>query len=210
MPIRTEQNMSRAEIAYHRTQQLVHSSQSLTTRTFGGQLTSEPAPRPAPRPTPAAVEPPPPPPPQRPPGYVPGNIPATPPPQNTAFPPLSASRPTPRPSPPAQAEPTSVDARRMRHTAVIERASGMLRHDAGKMELFRTDISKFRSGAISGNRLVDMLWSLFDVTAPELGTLINEVSDLYEEEAKRKELLKAWNNWKAIVSPPAAAAPPPR
>lgn len=40
-PIRTEQQMSRAELAYHRTL-AVQSAQSTTSRTFGGQLT-EPA-----------------------------------------------------------------------------------------------------------------------------------------------------------------------
>lgn len=195
VPIRTEQNLTRAEIAYHRTQALVQSSQSLTSRTFGGQLSSEPV-RSPPPPLPAAapqVEHP-----QRIPGYVPGNIPVTP---TVSFPPLS-SRPTPRPSPPAQAELNSVEARRLRHASVIERASNMLRNDGPKMELFRADISKYRTGAISGNNLVDMLWSLFDVNATELGTLIKEVADLYEEEPKRKDLLKSWNNWKAIVRPP--------
>lgn len=55
-PIRTEQQMSRAELAYHRTL-AVQSAQSTTSRNFGGQLT-EPAfvPRPPPpRPPPPPV-----------------------------------------------------------------------------------------------------------------------------------------------------------
>jgi hypothetical protein len=209
-PIRTEQNMSRAEIAYHRTRQLaIQSAQSTTSRTFGGQL-SDPAfaARPPPQPArpPQAVEAPPPP---RPPGQVPGNIPVTQP-ASPAFPPLSAprlqasspgSQNSPRSSQPAQPTQNSNDARQLRHAAVIERASNMLRNDSTKMQLFRNDISKFRSGAISGDNMVDMLWSLFDVSAKELNTLINEVAELYEDEVKKRELLKAWNNWKAIVRP---------
>lgn len=59
LPIRTEQQMSRAELAYHRTL-AVQSAQSTTSRNFGGQLT-EPAfvPRPPPprAPPPPAVRP---------------------------------------------------------------------------------------------------------------------------------------------------------
>lgn len=204
-PIRTEQNMSRAEIAFHRTQQLIQSSQSTTARTFGGQLSdpafaARPSSQQPARPPPQTVEAPPP----RPPGGgIPGNVPITQPTNNITFPPLSP-RPqnSPRLSQPSQPAINNVDTRALRHTAVIERASNMLRNDVTKMQLFRTNISKFRSGAILGNDLVDMFWSLFDVSAKELGTLINEVADLYEDEAKKQELLKAWNNWKAIVSYP--------
>ncbi|KAF8534030.1 hypothetical protein BDD12DRAFT_448342 [Trichophaea hybrida] len=206
-PVRTEQNMTRAEIAFYRTQQLIQSYQSTTTRTFGGQLSDQarPSPQQTARPPPQTVEAPPP----RPPGGVPGNVPVTQPTNNAAFPPLS-SRPQnpPRPSQPSQPAISSVDMRALRHAAVIERASNILRHDFTKMQLFRADISKFRAGAISGNDLVDMFWSLCDVSAKELGTLINEVADLYEDESKRQELLKAWNNWKAINEdyPPIAGA----
>lgn len=55
-PIRTEQQMSRAELAYHRTL-AVQSAQSTTSRNFGGQLT-EPAF--VPRPPPPRAPPPPP------------------------------------------------------------------------------------------------------------------------------------------------------
>jgi len=213
-PVRTAQHMNRAEIAFYRTQQLaIQSAQSTTSRTFGGHLSepafaARPAPQPARPPQTQSVELPQP----RAPGQVPGNIPAlprtiTPPTNNAAFPPLSAARPAnlARPSPPAQ-NPT--DARALRHAAVIERASNMLRNDTTKMQLFRDDISKFRSGAISGDNLVDMLWSLFDASAKELNTLINEVAELYEDEVKKKELLKAWNNWKAIVRSPTPHIPP--
>ena len=83
---------------------------------------------------------------------------------------------------------------------MIERANSVFRSDATKMRSFRDDVSKFRRGEFSGSDLVDMLWSLCDVSAKELGTLINEVAELFEDETKRQELVKAWNNWKAIVS----------
>ena len=88
----------------------------------------------------------------------------------------------------------------MRHGAVVERASSVFRGNATKMKSFRDDVSKFRRGDVSGVDLVDMLWSLCDVSSKELGTLINEVAELFEDETKRLELVKAWNNWKAIVS----------
>ncbi|KAA8909334.1 hypothetical protein FN846DRAFT_776407 [Sphaerosporella brunnea] len=212
VPVRTEQNMTRAEIAYHRTQQLaIQSAQSTTSRTFGGQL-SEPSFGARPAPQPARPEAPPP---RPPPGQVPGNIPAAQPSNTAAFPPLSATRPAtsraqnpPRPSQPAAPTQNSTEARQLRHAAVIERASNMLRNDATKMPLFRNYISKFRGEAISGDSLVDSLWSLFDVSAKELNTLINEVAELYEDENKKRDLLKAWNNWKAINEdyPPIAGA----
>jgi hypothetical protein len=224
-PVRTEQNMSRAEIAYHRTQQLaIRSAQSTTRRTFGGQLSeSQPArPQPArPPPQTQTVEAPAPSrptrwtqtaeaPPSRPPGWSPEMTPATIGP--SAFPPLSSARPQPqnppRPSQPAAPTYNSPEARQLRHAAVIERASNLLRADNTKMSLFRAYISKFRAGSISGDNLVDSLWSLFDTSAKELNTLINEVAELYEDETKKKDLLKAWNNWKAINEdyPPIAGA----
>lgn len=82
----------------------------------------------------------------------------------------------------------------------MERAISVFRGNATKMKSFRDDVSKFRRGDVSGVDLVDMLWSLCDVSSKELGTLINEVAELFEDEKKKLELVKAWNNWKAIVS----------
>lgn len=100
-PIRTEQQMSRAELAYHRTL-AVQSAQSTTSRTFGGQLTeSVPPPRPPPQaaPRPAqsmttAVQPP-----ARPPARPAEPPVATVPGAQAAFPPLASARPTPEATP---------------------------------------------------------------------------------------------------------------
>jgi len=101
------------------------------------------------------------------------------------------------------------EVRRLKHASVIERANTFFRHDAKKMELFRAYISKYRAGAISASDLVDMLWGLFDVAANDLGKLLQELAELYEDDSKQKELLKAWNSWKAINEdyPPIAGAP---
>ncbi|KAI5795115.1 hypothetical protein EDC01DRAFT_690152 [Geopyxis carbonaria] len=206
-PVRTVQQMSRSEIAYHR-QLAVQSSQSTTSRTFGGQL-SDPAfaarpPQNAARPAAQSVEAPAPRPPAPPPNPPVG--------ARAAFPPLSASAQQPsRPS--EQARPTprvamTDEVRRLKHTAVLERASTMLRNDPMKIDLFRNDVSKFRVGSLAGNDLIDAFWSLFDVTAQDLGKLLNELAELYEDDKKKAELLKAWNNWKAINEdyPPIAGA----
>ncbi|KAI5819519.1 hypothetical protein BZA77DRAFT_157545 [Pyronema omphalodes] len=122
VPIRTEQNLSRAEIAYHRTQQLgIQSAQSTTSRTFGGQLT-EPAfaanpsaaasSRTAPQTLVGEDT-------VRPVRHVPGNIPAVPININdsTTFPSLSTTPPpvnsvptAPRPAPATAPRPTPAEA----------------------------------------------------------------------------------------------------
>lgn len=232
-PIRTEQQMSRAEIAYHR-QMAVQSAQSNATRAFGGQLTDPAFARPpANAPRPAQVEAPPPRPPPLPAGgtaqqtrVVPGNT--------AAFPPLAAplaaprpttTTPSPQPGPARSARPPpssspqplaatnnkpsqSDEARKLRHAAVIERAGNMLRQDQAKMDIFRANISKFRSSSISGGELIDVFWALFDVSAAALGKLLHELAELYEDESKKTELLRNWNSWKAINEdyPPIAGA----
>lgn len=122
IPIRTEQNLSRAEIAYHRTQQLgIQSAQSTTSRTFGGQL-SEPAfaaspsadasSRTAPQTLVGEDS-------ERPARYVPGNIPALPinirddttfPSLGTTPPPVSAAPAASRPAPATAPRPTPAEA----------------------------------------------------------------------------------------------------
>lgn len=181
--------MTRAEIAYHR-QLAIQSSQSTTSRTFGGQLSEPSGPEPRAQTVPVPV--------QRPVSAPPVAVAAP-----NAFPSLGSSR---RPSPPnveparQSKAPVTEDVRRLKHTAVIERASTLLRGDQQKLGLFRANITNFRTGKISGDALVDNFWALFDVTAADLGKLLNELSELYEDEQKRSEMLKAWNNWKAIVS----------
>jgi len=92
----------------------------------------------------------------------------------------------------------------------------MLRYNQSKLDSFKEHVSSYRRGKISAGELVELvstllwppfvpitkrkqLWSLFDAKAPDLGKLIKELADLYEDEGKKQGLLKEWNNWKAIV-----------
>jgi E3 ubiquitin-protein ligase ZNF598 len=89
-------------------------------------------------------------------------------------------------------------ARRIQHTAVITRASTMLRHDQSKMTEFRNRVSSYKSSDISASELIDSFFALFDCSSSELGKLVKELADIYENQAKRDNLLKAWNDWRAI------------
>lgn len=228
-PIRTEQQMTRAELAYHRTL-AVQSAQSTTQRTFGGQLT-EPAyatrapPPSAARPAAQSVaattsQAPLARPPARPAEPSPAVVAAAV--VRDAFPPLArpsppVSRPSPpvsRPSPPTAAAsssatrgpitnagrgaPVTDDIKRLRHAAVIDRAFNMLRHNDKKLDTFKADISRYRQDHLTASDLVNQFGALFDTNAPELGVLIKELADLFEDEPKRQGLLKAWNDWKVI------------
>lgn len=95
-----------------------------------------------------------------------------------------------------------------KHGAVIERAFTLLRHNENKLGTFKTDISRYRRGQLTASDLVDQFWALFDAKASELGVLIRELAELFEDEHKRRELLKAWNDWKVINEdyPPFAGA----
>ncbi|KAI9748922.1 MAG: hypothetical protein M1835_001684 [Candelina submexicana] len=192
IPQSTAQPLRRDELAYQR-QMAIQSAQSLSTRTFGGQLTSTEAysARPGPRSTEPAT--------------------------------ISASRPcaqsnggeqsheslstgvaaTPRLWPPpspgiAHVTTPQEQARRIRHNAVIERASHMLKNDQLKLSEFRAKTSSFRTSTISASELIDAFFSIFDTTAAELGKLIKELAEIFEIESKRNDLLKAWNDWRAI------------
>src|SRR5699024_1879292 len=89
-------------------------------------------------------------------------------------------------------------ARRLRHMAVIERASNLLRNDQAKLGEFRTRVSNYRTSLISATELIDAFFSLCDTTSSELGKLIKELAEIYEDDSKRTTLLKAWNDWRAI------------
>jgi hypothetical protein len=164
----------------------IQSAQTVSTRTFGGQLST---------PTETfAVRP-------------PGNM-QDPPVQvvaNMNFPslssmqsalPSSTSQPA---SPQPEAGTTPQDqARRLRHNAVIERALNMLKNDQSKLAEFRARISSFKNSSISATDFIESLFSLFDCTASELGKLIKELAEIFEIPSKRNDLLKSWNDWKAI------------
>ncbi|KAL8814715.1 MAG: hypothetical protein Q9223_006083 [Gallowayella weberi] len=190
LPQSTAQPLRRDEIAYQR-QMAIQSAQSVAPRTFGGQLTSTNAvaARPSQHQEPATVT-------------ATHNHLNT----NSSFPPidslnLNPSHPPSQPpsSPiPLHAMTPQEQARRLHHTSVMDRASTLLKHDPSKISSFRTAVSSYRSSTLSATQLIDKFFSLFDVPASDLGKLIKELADIYENESKRHDLLKAWNDWRAI------------
>lgn len=171
LPVSSAQPQSRAELAFQR-QMAIQSSQSVTSRTFGGQL-SQPS-------EPSRSQRPPPPP-------------ASPRPQSSV--------------PVAELENLNIDlaslspqerARHLRHQAVTNRAATLLNNNQPKLDQFRKHVSSFRAGTTSAPDLIDAFFSLFDCPSSELGKLIRELSDLYEDESQRQSLLTAWNSWRSI------------
>ncbi|KAL4802798.1 hypothetical protein BDV18DRAFT_61357 [Aspergillus unguis] len=171
-PLTTVQPLRRDQIAYQR-QMEIQSAQSVSTRSFGGQLSRDEtqtvrAPARSTAPTPTRTPP----------------VPAT---LGNEFENLNITSATP-----------AEQARRLRHTAVIERASNLLKNDQTKLSEFRTRVSNYRTGGISATELIDAFFSLFDTSSSELGKLIKELAEIYEDDGKRNALLKAWNDWRAI------------
>lgn len=159
-------HLSRAELAHQRTRE-IQSAQSVTTRTFGGQLTSnEPEPQTVSRP-------------QR-------------------SPRAEAAQPAAVSTPAVESLTPQEQARRLRHAAVIERASNLLRNDQSKLSDFKDRISLYRQDLISASALIDAFFSLFDTSSTDLGKLVKELADIFEVPGKRDSLLKAWADWKAI------------
>lgn len=189
LPVSSAQPMGRAELAYQR-QMAIQSAQSVSTRTFGGQLTAQPeayaARAPANAPEPATVT-------------------AARPAQDL-FPSLGSLSLQPSSGTPRSASPDrslaaltpQEQARRLRHNAVTERASNLLRNDQTKLAEFRNKVSVYRQGAITAEHLIDAFFALFDTSSTELGKLIKELADIFEIASKRDQLLKAWNNWRSI------------
>lgn len=202
IPQSSAQPLSRAEVAYQR-QLAIHSAQSVSTRTFGGQLTS-----------------------------TDGAIAARPQP-NTRTPPTvsapresSAAHNAPRPNGtdsslssdmsaldlgtstpshllPAPGTPLTAAerARQQRHAALTERVSNLLHHAATSLATFRTHVSSYRTSSITAPALIEALHALFSATntsAEQLGTVIKELAELFEAPAKKQGLLAAWNDWRAI------------
>lgn len=173
LPISSAQSLGRAELAFQR-QLAIQSSQSITSRNFGGQLTQGP---PTARPVPAPSHPSP-------------TLPA-------AIENLSLESPAATANANANATPQE-QARASRHQAVTSRATNLLNNDKSKLSQFRTHVSSYRSGTSSATDLIDSFFSLFDCPSTELGKLIRELADLYEDESKRQSLLQAWNSWRSI------------
>jgi hypothetical protein len=177
LPISTAQPLRRDEQAFQR-QMAIQSAQSVTTRTFGGQLTtasSSTTRSPGSRESPSIAS-------SRPSSHI-----------ETASTTASSTEPTN----PSDLTPQE-QARRLRHSAVIERATNLLQNDQLKLNQFRNVISSFRTNVISASGLIDAFFALFDASSAALGTLIREVADLYDDQTKAESLRKAWNDWRAI------------
>lgn len=176
LPRTSAQPLSRAELALQRQTQhaerAVHSAQSISTRTFGGQLTQS-------APTPAASR------------SNGASTPARAAPPTDSFATLSVTE---------QANlPPAERARLVRHSAVIERAAQLLGNDSTKLATFRSHISSFRTDAMTASLLIDAFFALFaDTSASALGTLVREVAELFEDKTKADALRKAWQDWRAI------------
>jgi len=162
--------MNRAELAHQRERE-IHSAQSVSSRSFGGQLSQ-------PEPTPAQ------------PAHRPPPNPRV---NNAA--PASVALTSPRP---LEALSPQEQARRLRHAAVTERAANLLHNDKIKMDEFRERISTYRKDGIPAGDLIDAFFALFDTSSDALGKLVKELADIFELPAKRDSLLKAWSDWKAI------------
>lgn len=197
LPQLTAQPLRRDEIAFQR-QLAIHSAQSVTSRTFGGQLT--PSNPPEPRQNNRGTEP----------ATVTAN--RNPDRWNQPSPPTLPTEP--QSSVPPISETAQEQARRLQHNAVTNRASALLHNDASKLSTFRSVVSSYRTSQLSASQLLDAFFNLFDCLPNELGTLIKELAELYEIDGKREALLKAWNDWRAInenypVLPGSSTAAPP-
>ncbi|OAX82909.1 hypothetical protein ACJ72_02734 [Emergomyces africanus] len=174
LPASSAQPMRRDELAYQR-HLAIQSAQSVTSRTFGGQLTPSGA-QTVRVPTPPTA---------RPPVSTPAALPP-------AMETLNLGPPSGTASTPQE------HARQLAHGAVMDRAVSLLRNDPLKVSEFRNKVSSYRSGTISASYLIESFFSLFDTSSGELGKLIKELAELYDDETKRTALLKAWNDWRAI------------
>lgn len=90
------------------------------------------------------------------------------------------------------------EVRQLRHQAVIDRASQLLKNNQQKLTVFRTKISAYTKSTITAADLIESFFALFDASSAELGKLVKELADIFEIQSKREGLLKAWNDWKAI------------
>lgn len=189
LPPSAAQPMRRDELAYHR-QQAIQNAQSATARTFGGQLTSTDAY--AARPTFSSRQ-------------ETTTAPRTQTSTNPSFlaidhldlNPSSTSPSNATSAPPANQTPQQ-QARQLQHAAIIDRASTLLHNDVSKITIFRDAVSAYRTSSLTAQQLLDRFFTLFDCSSTDLGKLIKELADIYEDEAKRLGLLKVWNDWRAI------------
>jgi hypothetical protein len=173
LPVSSAQPLRRDELAFQR-QMAIHSAQSVSTRTFGGQLSSRQAPASAST----------------------GNT-STAQPRGAQQPIIDAmdSLSVTDLSSLTQEQRASLT----RHGAVVERASNLLGSDSTKLDTFRAHISSYNRGSMTAEQLIDAFFALFtETSANALGTLVREVADLFEDKSKAEALRKAWNDWRAI------------
>ncbi|KAJ6445177.1 proline transporter [Purpureocillium lavendulum] len=182
VPPTSAQPLRRDEIAFQR-QMAIHSAQSVSNRTFGGQLT-------APTPAQAAT-----------------SLSSS---RQSASTPRSATPNAGQSSAAVEAigslsisdtSNMTPDERAslVRHSAAVERASNLLGNDTNKVAQFRNHISSYRKGGLTAPQLIDAFFTLFaDVSSNALGTLVREVADLFEDKSKADNLRKAWQDWRAI------------
>ncbi|POS87566.1 hypothetical protein EPUL_001649 [Erysiphe pulchra] len=181
----TGQSLRRDEQAFQR-QLAVQSSQSITTRNFGHQLTISSASAPAPalvsnerqKPQPQVSKP------VQTSGHPEGaNTGAS-----SSFDLVRINNNTP-----------NERVRSLKDKAVNERASLLLQNNSLKISQFHSFLIAFKDGSIIASSFIDNLLLLFvEIPSSSLGTLIREIADLIEDEKKAEELRTAWNNWRAI------------
>ncbi|KJZ80089.1 hypothetical protein HIM_00803 [Hirsutella minnesotensis 3608] len=185
LPATSAQPLRRDELAFQR-QMAIHSAQSVSNRTFGGQLTA---------PTPAAAQP-------------------STSRQNNSSSVRGANAVTAATNAGQDGLVDTMEslvvsdttnmmpeerARLVRHNSVIERAANLVGNDSRKLAEFRQHISSYRQGSLTSPQLIDAFFTLFaDVSSNALGTLVREVADLFEDKAKADGLRKAWQDWRAI------------
>ena len=177
LPTSSAQPLPRDQQAFQR-QMAIHSAQSISTRTFGGQLTA--APNPSATRTPAGTA-------QPPSTTVPrpssSNAEGT----TSAIESLDLAEMTPQDQ-----------SRQLRHREVIEHASILLQNDSSSIARFRNLISSYKSSSITAEALIDSFFSLFSDASNSTGTIVREVADLFEDKKKADGLRTAWSDWRAI------------
>ncbi|KAF4584036.1 hypothetical protein GQ602_005409 [Ophiocordyceps camponoti-floridani] len=186
--ISSAQPLRRDELAFQR-QMAIHSAQSVSNRTFGGQLTGSTGRGASSTASPAASSRT-----SRRAAAAAAAAAAA----STNNDGISQEQQQPPATETASMAP-EVRARLVRHNAVIERAANMVANDASKLTSFRNHISSYRQGTLTAPQLLDAFFTLFaDVSSNALGTLVREVADLFDERAKADGLRAAWQNWRAI------------
>lgn len=178
LPASSAQPLRRDELAFQR-QLAIHSTQSVSNRNFGSQLSGSAA-----GPTPAGAS-----------RQTQSSRPSA---------PASASASTsvfPEESETVDIAslPPQERARVARHRGVIERAQAFLGNDAAKMTRFREEVSAYKNGKHTAPAFLDALFMLFaDTSSNSLGVLVRELAELFEDAGKADALRKAWQDWRAI------------